>query len=131
MFYALILKNRLTHSVICVIILVIYKEVKEMSTFTDRLSLLLEKNNMTQRELSERIGVTTATLSRYVSGSRLPNSDTIANIAMALHTTSDYLLGCETDEQFDFPKIERIIARNASKMTIQEKKELINALFGE
>ena len=86
---------------------------------------------MTQRELAERIGVTTATLSRYVSGDRLPNANTVANIATALHTTSDYLLGRETDEEFDFPKIERIIARNASKMTVQEKKELINALFGE
>ncbi len=102
-----------------------------MSIFTDRLSSLLEKNNMTQRELAERIGVTNATLCRYVSGERQPKSDTVANIATALHTTSDYLLGRESDEDFDFPKIERIIARNASKMTIQEKKELINALFGE
>ena len=53
-----------------------------MSIFTDRLSSLLEKNNMTQRELAERIGVTTATLCRYVSGERQPKSDTVANIAM-------------------------------------------------
>ena len=117
--------------VICVIIMVIDKEVENMSIFTDRLSSLLEKNNMTQRELSERIGVTTATLSRYISGNRLPSGNTVANIATALHTTSDYLLGREADEEFDFPKMERIIARNASKMTIQEKKELINALFSE
>lgn len=102
-----------------------------MSIFTDRLSSLLKKNNMTQKELAERIGVTNATLCRYVSGERQPKSDKVANIATALHTTSDYLLGRESNEEFDFPKIERIIARNASKMTIQEKKELINALFGE
>ena len=100
-----------------------------MSIFTERLSSLLGKNNMTQRELAERINVTTATLSRYVTGERVPKSDTVANIATALHTTSDYLLGTETDDEFDFPKIQRLIARNASKMSVQEKKELINALF--
>lgn len=102
-----------------------------MSIFTDRLSLLLEKNNMTQAELSERICVTKATMSRYVNGERTPNGDIVANIATALNTTSDYLLGLEGNDDFNFPKIERIIARNASKMTLQQKKELINALFGE
>ena len=102
-----------------------------MRTFTERLSSLLEKNNMTQRELAERICVTAATMSRYVTGERVPNGDTVANIATALHTTSDYLLGRETDGDYDFPQIQRIIARNASKMTVKEKKELINALFGD
>ena len=54
----------------------------------------------------------------------------IANIATALHTTSDYLLGIEKDD-FDYPRVRRLIARNASSMTELEKKELINALFGE
>lgn len=102
-----------------------------MSIFTDRLSLLLEKKNMTQAELAERICVTKATMSRYVNGERTPNGDIVANIATALNTTSDYLLGREGNDDFNFPKIERIIARNASKMTLQQKKELINALFGE
>lgn len=102
-----------------------------MSVFTERLSELLKKNNITQKELAQRIGVTTATLCRYVSGERVPNGDTVANIATALRTTSDYLLGRESDKEFDFPNIERIIARNASQMTLQEKKQLINALFGD
>ncbi len=102
-----------------------------MSIFTDRLSTLLDKNKMTQSQLAERICVTRATMSRYMSGDRIPSGDIVANMATALKTTSDYLLGVETDDELDFPGIERIIARNASKMTIQQKKELINALFGE
>ena len=42
----------------------------------------------------------------------------------------DYLLGIE-NEEFDHARIRRIIARNASQMTQQEKKDLIDALFGE
>jgi len=54
----------------------------------------------------------------------------LANIATALHTTSDYLLGIENDE-FDSVKVTRLIARNSSKMTEAEKRNLINALFEE
>ena len=90
----------------------------------------LQKRKMTQRELAERIGVTEAVMSRYISGDREPRPEMLANIATALHTTSDFLLGIEREE-FDQPRIRRLIARNASSMTEQEKKELINALFGE
>ena len=95
-----------------------------------RIADLLRGKGMQQRELAERIGLTEATMSRYISGERDPKPEVIANIATALHTTSDYLLGIETDE-FDFPRVQRMIARNASVLSAQEKKELISALFGE
>ena len=83
-----------------------------------------------QKELAATIGVTEGVIARYVSGERDPKPEMIANIATALHTTSDYLLGIEKDD-FDYPRVRRLIARNASSMTELEKKELINALFGE
>ena len=85
---------------------------------------------ISQKELASIVGVTEGVISRCVSGEREPKPDMIANIATALHTTSDYLLGIEKDD-FDYPRIRRMIARNASSMTESEKKELINALFGE
>lgn len=98
--------------------------------FGDRLQGLLRDQGVTQKDLAIRIGTTEATISRYVSGDREPKADVLANIATALHTTSDYLLGIERDE-FDFPKIKRMIARNASEITAQERKALLSALFGE
>jgi transcriptional regulator with XRE-family HTH domain len=95
-----------------------------------RISESLKKSNTQQKELAERIGITEAVMSRYISGDREPKPETLANIATALNTTSDYLLGIEHDE-FDYPRVRRIIARNASAMTDEEKKALINALFGE
>ena len=95
-----------------------------------RISESLKKSNTQQKELAERIGITEAFMSRYISGDREPKPETLANIATALNTTSDYLLGIENDE-FDYPRVRRIIARNASAMTDEEKKALINALFGE
>ena len=90
----------------------------------------MRNKNIKQKDLAERVGVTEATISRYIAGEREPKPEVLANIATALHTTSDYLLGIENDE-FSFPRVRRIIARNASSMTGQEKKALIEALFGE
>ena len=95
-----------------------------------RMTESLQKRGMTQKELASRIGVTEAVISRYISGDREPKPDVLANIATALHTTSDFLLGIE-NEEFNHARIRRRIAGNACSMTEQEKRELINALFGE
>ena len=90
----------------------------------------LSKKGISQKELAERINVSEAVISRYINGQREPKANIIANIATALNTTSDYLLGIEFDE-FSQAKVKRMIARNSEKMTKEEKKELIDALFGE
>ncbi len=95
-----------------------------------KISEILKKNNMQQKDLAERVGTTEAVISRYISGQREPKPEMLANIATALHTTSDYLLDIESPE-FNHSSIKRIIARNSSKMTMAEKKELIDALFEE
>lgn len=98
--------------------------------FGQRILILLKKQGTTQKELADRINTTEATLSRYVTGDREPKADMLANIATALHTTSDYLLGIEK-ENFDFPKVERLLARNSATMSEKQKRALISALFGE
>ena len=95
-----------------------------------KIAEMLLKRGMTQKELAERIDVTEAAMSRYVSGDREPKPDVLANIATALSTTSDYLLGIENGE-FSFPGIKRMIARNSGNLTQEEKRELVNAIFGE
>ena len=100
-------------------------------TFGERIQELLKKRGMTQKELAAIIGVTEASMSRYVKNDRIPKGEVVANIATALQTTSDYLLDKEqaSDITNDFPKIQRLIARNATLMTDEQKRELINALF--
>lgn len=95
-----------------------------------RILQAIRAKGISQKELASTVGLTETVISRYISGDRDPKPEVIANIATALHTTSDYLLGIENDE-FDHPRVCRLIARNASSMTGKEKKELIDALFGE
>ena len=96
-----------------------------------RIANLLKKSGLTQRELANKVGVTEVSMSRYVSGGRIPKGPIIANIANALHTTSDYLLGTGEKSDFDseYYQIHRLIARNAQYMTKKQKTELVNALF--
>ena len=102
-----------------------------MKHIGERLTELLRANSMTQKQLAELIGVTEATVSRNMTGDRTPKSNILANMATALHTTSDYLLGkeMETGDEVDFPTIHRLIARNAANLSMREKTELINVLL--
>ena len=88
---------------------------------------------ISQKELAQRAGITEASLSRYINNARLPKTEYLKKIADALHTTTDFLLGKDdpTDFSEEFPKIRTILARNASKMTNQQKRELINALLAD
>ena len=96
----------------------------------ERISEMLRKQGIQQKELAERIGITEAAMSRYINGTREPKPDVIANMATALHTTSDYLLGIKNDD-LEYHQVRRMIARNASSMTKEEKMALISVLFGE
>lgn len=100
-------------------------------TLGERISELLNKYGLSQRELAEKVGVTEVSMSRYIKGDRIPKGPIIANIALALHTTSDYLLGQETEEDSEavYYQTQRAIARNASKWTQKQKADLVNALF--
>ena len=100
-------------------------------TLGGRISELLEKNGMTQRELAEAVGVTEVSMSRYIKGDRVPKGPIIANIALALHTTTDYLLGQETEEDSElvYYQTQRAIARNAKNWSQKQKADLVNALF--
>ena len=99
---------------------------------SERIIELIKQNGMTQKELAERACVSQAAMSHYIKGDRIPNSETLSNIATALRTTSDYLLGRDdASDIFDYPQICRILARNAKNLTSNEKAQLIKTLFGE
>lgn len=58
-----------------------------------RILPLMKKKGMTQRELANMIGVTETSISRYISGQRVPKANIIVYMADALNTTTDYILG--------------------------------------
>lgn len=101
--------------------------------FGERVKELLKQNDMSQRELADRIKVTPVTLSRYITGERTPRMSDVSNIATVLNTTANYLLDTEEISDFDseYLKIHRLIARNVGKMSPKQKKAIVNALFDD
>lgn len=99
----------------------------------ERIAGLLMEQGKTQRELAKQVGTTGASISRYIKGDRVPNGHILANIAKALHTTTDYLLGNENDSndpELEYNYTQRAIARNANRWSKKQKLDLVNALFG-
>lgn len=68
------------------------EEHKE-KTFTEKISRLLKESGMSQKRLAEKVGVTEVSMSRYISGERVPKGPLIVKIAKELGTTAEYLMG--------------------------------------
>jgi transcriptional regulator with XRE-family HTH domain len=102
-----------------------------MMTLGEKLAILLKENNMTQKELAEKIKSTEMTVSRYVRDERQPKAAILSKIASALNTSTDDLLSRtdSSDDEAEFQKLHRLIARNASKMSVEKKQKLIATLL--
>lgn len=62
--------------------------------FGRRLQLLLEEQNLKQKDLAAWLHTASSTISGYVSGTRQPSLETLIRIASYFEVTTDYLLGC-------------------------------------
>ena len=94
---------------------------------------LLSQKKMTQKELALKTGITESSISHYVKGNREPRGANLTKIE-ALGTTTDYLLRNESDSigyNNDLYEVKMLIARNASKMTKDERLDLIRMLMKE
>ena len=65
--------------------------------FNENLKEARLKSGLSQKDLSENIGVAKSTYSLYESGKREPNVDTIKKIASELNVSADMLLGLEAE----------------------------------
>lgn len=102
------------------------------STFGIRLLDFIKEKDISQKELSQIAGVTEAAMSHYVKGDRIPRASVLARIADALGTTSDYLMnGSPTNPNEEIVQAKRLIARNVTNMTHDEKMEIVSILLGK
>lgn len=107
-----------------------------MNDFRRKVVALLNKNNMTQRELADEVGITEVSMSRYIRGHRTPKGTIIANIANVLHTTTDYLLESEAKGNEPYSMDQNIILKSIayygkeiqSTVCMEECAELIQAI---
>ncbi len=74
--------------------------------FSKVLTNLLEKHDMTKRDLAKKLGVAPSAITNYSNGDRLPRYEMICDIAKVFNVTTDHLLGLEKKEnQTNYYKI--------------------------
>lgn len=66
-----------------------------MKELGNRIKELRCELGLSQKQLAEKIGVATNTVSQYESGTSKTSIDVLANLSVALDTTCDFLLGLE------------------------------------
>ena len=69
--------------------------------FGTRLKELRQQAGLTQKQLSEQIGVTKSVISFYELRERAPSPDVLVKLASIFHVSSDYLLGIEKGRSID------------------------------
>lgn len=91
---------------------------------------LREKSGLTQRQLSERIGIGKSTLAMYETKDRMPSPEVLVKIASYFHVSTDYLFGLEKQKKTDLSGLTeddiQIIERLVKSM--KEKNEKIKRL---
>ena len=63
----------------------------------NRIKNLIDLKKLTQKEVAEKLDITEATLSRYITGQRKPTGDTLIQLSNILETTTDYILKGEKE----------------------------------
>lgn len=100
-----------------------------MALDIEKLKRLMRERHISQRDLAGMSGVTEAAMSRYIAGTRQPKSETLSNMATALNTTSNDLLGLEPPTEVE--QVFRLVARNAAAIPENIRMKLIRLLSSQ
>ncbi len=98
----------------------------------DNLRRKLYETGMSQKMLSDAVGVTEVTISRYVHGIRTPRAPILEKMATALRTSPEDLLGMPDleDSEAAFYRVIYKIKTHAGEWDNKHKKAVIWALMG-
>ena len=69
-----------------------------ISGLPKRLHMSRINSELSRKQVAELIGVSESTIGLYESGNRNPSLSSIVKLASIYKVTTDYLLGCDTNE---------------------------------
>lgn len=67
----------------------------------DKLKTLRTEKKLTQKQVSDMIGLAISAVSSYESGTRYPSYDVLVKLARIFHVSTDYLLGMTDKRNID------------------------------
>lgn len=92
-FVCLLLTFATTCCTISTKVMIMNKTTINKDAFSQRLSQLLSETDETTYSLSDKLGMTAATISRYTNGKMLPKLPTVYSIANIFHVNPLWLMG--------------------------------------
>lgn len=66
-----------------------------------KLRTLRTENNLTQKQVADRIGLAISAVSSYESGTRYPSYEALIQLSRIFHVSTDYLLGLTEKRSID------------------------------
>ncbi len=97
--------------------------MKNTEIFVKNLVRIMRIENISQRELARKANLSEATVSRYVKGTRFPNSKAMIELSKALNCRIENLTQEQTESE-----LERIIKKAISSLNESERNFLISEL---
>lgn len=76
-------------------------EKERLKIFSERLSNLRKKKELTQQQLSEILQIPRVSITKYETAERTPTVDHLVQFAQFFNVPSDYLLGLSSVESYD------------------------------
>ncbi len=99
--------------------------------FGDRLRILIEERNITQKNLANKLNIAPSTVSSYAQNTREPDFETLKMIADYFNVTTDYLLGYKpndsgtTRQEDELLRIFRLLSAQQREICIEQCKVFI------
>ena len=66
-----------------------------MSVFSERFKELRQEKGLSTKQLGDKLGVKNSTITRWENNLRIPNIESLYNIAVFFNVSADYLIGLE------------------------------------
>lgn len=89
------------------------------NTFAKRIKQLRIDNNLTQKDIADKLGMTPTGVSYWESGTAIPNYETLKKLANLFNVSIDYLTGNESNN-----KEKEVLFRKIGKVD-DDKKDLL------
>ena len=107
--------------------------------FSRILKTLRSDYNLTQKEVAEKLSVSTSTIGMYESGKREPDIETLNKISMLFDVSIDYLLGKAknkfsypnsklSDIENEFPEGIDVLMRAKEELTPRQRQKMIEIM---
>lgn len=72
-----------------------------MVNMGEKLRALRNEQNLTQKQVADRLGVAISAVSAYESGFRYPSYKALIKLASMYHVSCDYLIGVSSERTID------------------------------